>query len=302
MKVSLVHSQWIHSCGTIGMYGAWLLGVPFSFTGHAADLFRERAALRDKIRRASFIVCISSFHRDFYLDEGARPEQLHTVYCGIDVDRFTFEPRAAMPARPLLLSVGRLVEKKGFDVLIEAARVLAARGRDVEIEIGGSGPLDAELREQISAAGVESSVRVTGAAILQEDLPAYLQRGDAFVQPCVRARDQDVDGTPRTLMEAMACGLPSISTRLAGIPDIIDDGASGLLVEPHDAEGLADAIERLLDEPALVDHLSRGGRARIEDRFEIEQCTASLADLFRTYLEDDGARVETSTPALAVGS
>ena len=83
-SVAHVHSQWINSCGTIAMYGAWLLGRPFSFTGHATDLFRNRSALLDKIERADFIVCISEFHRRFYLDNGARPEQLFIVYCGID--------------------------------------------------------------------------------------------------------------------------------------------------------------------------------------------------------------------------
>src|SRR5262245_24342221 len=115
--VSLIHAHWIHSAGTVAMYGAWLLHVPVGFTGHAVDLFRDRVALEDKIRRADEIICISEFHRQFYLDHGARPEQLHVIYCGIDTGAFDFRRKERI-GPPRIVSVGRLVEKKGFDILI----------------------------------------------------------------------------------------------------------------------------------------------------------------------------------------
>jgi glycosyltransferase involved in cell wall biosynthesis len=302
--VDLIHVQWIHSAGTVGMYAAWLLDVPYSFTGHAVDLFRDRVALEDKIRRAAFIVCISEFHRQFYLERGARPEQLHIVYCGIDPTSFPYrwEPRAA--GRKRVLSVGRLVEKKGFDHLIDACGILKDRGYVLECVIAGDGPLDAELRSQIAARGLEDCVQLTGKAIHQDELPGFLASGDLFAQPCVWSRDNDVDGTPRTLMEAMATGLPSISTRLAGIPDIIEDGRSGLLVEPGDIQGLADAMRRILDDPALAEALSRGGRRQILEKFEINHCLEPLAELFRQYLGPAGsgnspARVEPLTGTAA---
>src|SRR5437868_7162716 len=128
-KISHIHSQWVHSCGSVAMYGAWLLGKSFSFTGHAADLFRERVALEDKIRRADFIICISEFHREFYKKHGARDQQLHIAYCGIELDKFA--PAAAPRARDgelRIVSSGRLVAKKGFNDLIAACRLLADRG------------------------------------------------------------------------------------------------------------------------------------------------------------------------------
>ena len=283
--VSLIHAQWIQSSGTVGMYGAWLLGAPFSFTGHAADLFRERAALEDKVRRADFIVCISSFHRDFYKKHGALESQLHTVYCGIDPDHFEVQRRRRGDAPPRILSVGRLVEKKGFEVLIDACKVLHDRGMAFECVIAGDGPLETSLRERIARSGLDSCVSVTGAALLQDDLPGFLATGDVFAQPCVWARDNDVDGTPRTLMEAMSCGVPSISTNLVGIPDVIEDGRSGLLVEPGDAAQLADAIEKVVRNPALADRLAEGGRARVEQVFRIDDCLEPLAELFRARLK-----------------
>ena len=295
--VDLIHSQWIHSGGTVGMYGAWLLGVPFSFTGHAADLFRNRVALEDKIRRADTIVCISEFHRQLYLDHGARPEQLLTVYCGIDVAAYPFRPRPRIAAEPLrILSIGRLVDKKGFDVLVEACRILRDRGVPFACEIAGNGPLENDLRRQVEAAELGERVTITGKPVLQEDLPGWLASGHLFAQPCVWSKDNDVDGTPRTLMEAMSTGMASVSTRLAGIPDIIEDGRSGLLVEPYDAEGLADALERLITDPDLAGRLAQGGRERVLDRFNLETCVEPLVERFRGYLRAS-ARGADTTPS-----
>ncbi|WP_394759913.1 glycosyltransferase, partial [Flavobacterium sp.] len=165
MPVSHIHSQWAYSSGTIGMYGAWLLGKSFSFTGHAADLFRDRVALRDKVRRAAFIVCISEFHRQFFLSEGARPDQLRLVYCGIDVTKFF--PQSLSPVDQVLKirSSGRLVEKKGFEYLIDACSILRQRGIVFDCVIAGSGPLEQELRDQVNRQKLDDQVTITGAAI-----------------------------------------------------------------------------------------------------------------------------------------
>ncbi len=287
--VSLIHSQWIHSAGSVGMYGAWLLGVPFSFTGHAADLFRDRAALADKIRRAAFIICISEFHRDFYLEHGARPEQLTIAYCGIDSAHFKPLEKLRGRRRFRIVSSGRLVEKKGFKDLVSACALLAERGLDFECCIGGSGPLHGELTAQIEAAGLEERVELTGEVLKQEDLPAFMHSGDVYCLPCVRSSDNDVDGLPQMLIEAMACGLPAISTRLVGIPDLIVAGETGLLVEGHDIVGLADAIETLMHDPGLSERLARAGRNRVLEHFDLERCLDPLLDRFRSYFSPDGA-------------
>ena len=283
--VTHIHSQWINSCGTVGMYGAWLLGVPFSFTGHAADLFRERCALRDKIRRAEFIVCISEFHRRFFLAEGARPEQLFIAYCGID--QSWFYPRscsASESAHELrILASGRLVEKKGLSYLIDACSLLRDRGIRFRCTIGGSGELEADLRAQVCNLGLDPAVTITGQALQQERIVEFMHAGDVYALPCVWASDGDVDGLPQMLMEAMACGLPAISTRLVGIPDLIDDGVSGLLVEPNDPVALADALQRMCD-PALRKRLAAAGRAAVADRFDLNHSLEPLIQRFATRL------------------
>jgi glycosyltransferase involved in cell wall biosynthesis len=284
--VKQIHSQWIHSGGTVAMYGAWLLGVPFSFTGHAADLLRERAALDDKIRRADFIVCISSFHRKFFLEHGARPEQLVTVYCGIDTKLFSPGRRKREPnQRYRILSAGRLVEKKGFEWVIRAGEILKQRGIDFECVIGGSGPLEADLRRQVEKAGLSDRVEITGQAIKQEEIPGFMHAGDVYCLPCVWAEDNDVDGLPQMLMEAMACGLPVVSTRLVGIPDLVIDGKTGLLVEPNQAEPLADALERLYADPDLAERLAAAGREHVLRDFDLSTCLTPLLERYRARLE-----------------
>ena len=284
-EVSLIHSQWIHSCGSIGMYGAWLLGVPFSFTGHAADLFRDRAALIDKIRHASFIICISSFHRDFYLGLGAEREKLKIVYCGINTNHF--KPKqidSNTKTKFHVLSAGRLVEKKGFVYLIKAVKILLEKGLDIECTIAGSGELENHLNQTISELGLQKNVTVTGEPLLHENIPAFFQSGDCYCLPCVWASDNDVDGLPQMLMEAMSCEIPAISTRLVGIPDLIEDHKNGLLVEPNDVSSLADSIKMLHDNPDFARKMATEGRKTVEKNFNLETCLEPLLNKFRNVL------------------
>jgi len=284
--VDHIHSQWIHSAGTVAMYGAWLLGRPFSFTGHAADLFRERCALSDKIARAEFIICISEFHRQFYLEQGARPEQLQIAYCGIDTSHFAPNRRQRPEGEPFhILSSGRLVEKKGFHFLIEACAILKARDFPFRCTIAGSGPQEAELRHLIAKAGLGDHVTLTGEALKQEDIPGFMAQGDAYALACVWASDNDVDGLPQMLMEAMACGLPAVSTQLVGIPDLVKDGKTGLLVPPENAEALAEALMRLEKDPDLATELALSGRKHVTEVFDIEVCLDPLLDRFRAQME-----------------
>lgn len=283
--VSHIHSQWIHSSGTIGMYGAWLLDVSFSFTGHAVDLFRDRVAFSDKVRRADFIVCISSFHRDFYLEHGAREDKLFIAFCGVDPSLFHPKPKESRDGRPFRLRAsGRLVEKKGFTYLIEACKSLVERDEDIECLIGGSGPLEDALRRQVVESGLSERVTLTGQALKQEDIPAFMHGGDLYCLPCVWAADNDVDGLPQMLMEAMGCGLPVISTRLVGIPDLVVDGETGLLVEPNDAVQLADAIQRIIHDEVLAERLALAGRKCIEGPFDVGRSLDTLIEHYRARL------------------
>ena len=292
--VSHIHAQWAHSSASIGMYGAWLLGVPFSFTGHATDLFRHRCGLRDKIRRAEFIVCISEFHREFFLSEGALPDQLEIVYCGIDVAQFAPPETRAPTAVPTILSAGRLVEKKGFTDLIQSARILRDRGIEFRCVIRGTGPLDDDLAAEIQRQGVGECVELVPSAVTQEAIPEFMAQGDVFCLACVWATDDDVDGLPQLLMEAMACGVPAVSTRLVGIPDLVEDEVTGLLAEPNAPDQLADRLQRVLSDRELASRLGDAGRARVVRMFDIDKCLEPLLSRYRQRLGVPQASVPTT--------
>lgn len=285
-SVPHIHSQWAHAGASVAMYGAALLGTSFSFTGHAADLFRERAALKSKIQAADFIVCISEFHRQFYLSEGADPDKLIIGYCGIDTRHFSPVRTPRAPGAPLrILSSGRLVDKKGFNVLIDALALLRDRGLAFEAVIAGSGPLENALRAQIRAHNLGALVTLTGEALKQEDIPAFMASGDVYTLACQRAPDGDIDGLPQMLMEAMACGLPAVSTDLVGIPDLIKDEETGLLIPPENASSLADALHRFDTDPTLADRLAEAGRAYVLERFDLSVCLDPLLAQYRSRLE-----------------
>jgi len=280
----LIHSQWIQSGGTIGFYASWLLRIPFSFTGHAVDLFRDRCALKDKIKHATFIVAISQFHKDFYIAEGATADKIHIVYCGIDLDEYHYSPPAPQ-ALFKIRSFGRLVEKKGFPTLIKACALLRDQGVNFHCEIAGSGPDYEALQQLTLSLDLTNFVTVTGQALQQEKINEWLRAGSLFVQPCCWSADNDVDGIPRSLMEAMAVGLPSISTAVAGIPDLIEHNKDGLLIAENNPRALAEAIAVLMDDQATLDRLSRSGRQVIEQKFNLRTCLDPLAARFKSQLQ-----------------
>lgn len=283
-----IHAHWAHTATTVAMHASAMLGVGFSFTGHANDLFVHRVGLPGKLRRARFAVCISEFHRRFYLAMGADPARLPVVYCGIDLDRFAAAPRTPR-GRPRIVGVGRLVEKKGFADLIDACALLRDRGLDFDCVIAGSGPLKADLRGRIERLHLDDLVSLPASNVLQEDLPELLRTADVFALPCVRDSEGDMDGLPQVLIEAMALGIPAVSTRLVGIPDLVRDGVNGLLVAPGDVESLADALERLLGDHCFGEALGSEAAAWARGHFGRGETVERLARLFRRCCEHPGA-------------
>ena len=298
-----IHAHWAHTATTIAMHASELLGVNFSFTGHANDLFVHRVGLVGKLRRARFVVCISEFHRRFYLALGADPAKLCVVYCGIDMDRY--EERInddKSLGLPSILGVGRLVEKKGFRDLIAACSVLKERGIAFSCIIAGSGPEESRLRSQITEAGLSDDINLTGRPVRQEDLPSLLHASRVVALPCVRDSDGDMDGLPQVLIEAMACGIPVVSTRLVGIPDLVRCGSHGTLVEPEDVTALADALEMLLTDSRLAHAQGREAARWARTYFGRSETVRRLGELFAWSSENSEGRPPESCVLPAPGS
>ena len=217
---------------------------------------------------------ISEYSRDFLLNlypgENLK-EKFHIVHCGVSPEQFV-PPACKELNRPsLIFTISQLAERKGFPVLVEACQILAERGCDFHCIIAGDGP---QLQDKVQLMGT----------VFQEQLAHFFNRTDVFVLPCLTTGSGDVDGIPVVLMEAMAMELPVISTYVSGIPELITQGQSGLLVNEKDAPALADAIQCLLEDREHARKLGQNGRAKVVAEFNSKKSATQLAALFEKFV------------------
>lgn len=275
-----VHCHFANHPATAGFIIHRLTGIPYSIVAHGSDLHVDRHMLDRKVREAAFTIAISQDNLEEIVEEcGAwARERVEVLHCGVDTTALAPRRTPRDPARPFtVLSVGTLHEVKGQAHLVEACRILRDRGVDIRCRIVGDGEDEAMLRERISAAGLEGVVTLEGRRTRTE-LIGLLGACDALVAPSVVARNGKREGIPVVLMEAMSSGLPVIASRLSGIPELVEDGISGILVEPGDAPAIAAAIGRLAGDPVERERMGTAARARVLRDFD-------LATNARTLLE-----------------
>jgi glycosyltransferase involved in cell wall biosynthesis len=286
-EVRHLHAHFAHGTTTVTWLAATIAGLPFSFTGHARDIYAPKLNphgwLRRKLLAACFAVTCTEANVA-HLRRIAPEAHIHRVYHGLNAD---FARLLQAPATPppgangtlRVLGVGRLVEKKGFDVLVEACGVLSRRGVRFEAAIVGQDDRHAdEVRRRIAGLGLDEKVRLPG-PMSQKELLGEYRRASALCMPC-RVLPADRDGIPNVLVEAMAAGAPVVATAVSGIPELVDDGVNGLLVPPDEPEALADALLRLHSDPALAGRLGEAARETVRDRFDGERLARDLAGLF----------------------
>ena len=275
-----LHVHFAHIPTDIAMYAAGMSAIPFSFTAHANDLFERGWLLEQKVRRAKFAVTISEHNRQFLIEKGCPEDKIHVVRCGVDPGAFA--ARFACPSHPIpkMGTLGRLVEKKGIDDLIRACQMLKDRKIAFDLEIAGDGPMQSELQALVSDGDLAEQVHFKG-PLAHDQVPRWLQGLDMFVLACKKDRNGDMDGIPVVLMEAMLAGIPVISTRISGIPELIEDGRSGLLAEPASSEHLAGAIARLLSDETLYSDLRKNAIAMVQTEFDLSNNVARLNELFK---------------------
>jgi len=278
MGVGHLHAHFAHSPAAVA-YMAWLAGgPPFSFTAHAKDLYTTLARnLVIRARAARFVLTCTRFNGHF-LDDLLRgvPTPVQVVHHGTDLRRFNSSRSKLEPG--LIVSVGRLVPKKGYPVLIQALQLVAFAGAAFRCEIYGGGPMREELEAMACAAGLGPRVSFHGARP-QDEIAAAYARASVFALAPVVVSDGDRDGIPNVLVEAMAMRVPVVSTTISGIPELIDDGLNGLLVKPGDAAALARAITRLLLDPGLASRLGAAGRRKVERDFDLTVNSRRVAEL-----------------------
>ena len=283
--VDHVHAHFGAHSALAAMLAARTAGTSFSFTVHAFDLFLDTTFLAEKVRAAAFVATISEFNRELLrrLAPDAA-DRIHVVRCGASAESFEAAASRA-PARPgegvRVLAVAQLAPYKGIRHLVEAAPLLRARVPQVSVTIVGDGVERSDLERRTRELGVDDVVTFTG-AVSPERVAGHLAEADVFVHPSVRQDDGLMDGIPVALMEAMAAGVPVVASRLSGIPELVVDGATGLLAEPGDPKALAGAIERLADDLQLRARLTAEARRHVADEFGVERNARRL----RALMED----------------
>ena len=283
-SITHLHAHFASLAGRVTWIASALTGIPYTVTTHAKDIFHESVDpvwLRRICGDAQRVIAISRYNE----------EHLRTVLTGtgatvslrynaIELDRFAYRAPAPVPAgstRPLrVCAVGRLVPKKGFADLVEAVRLLVSSGVDVEVELAGEGDERERLTAQIDRLGLAGRIRLLG-PLTQAEVRDLLARSDVFVAPCIEAADGNIDGLPTVVLEAMACGTPVVATAVSGLPEVVHDGLTGLLLPPGDPAELAVALRGIALGEVDTVSLSRGARTLIEQHFDSRAQAAVLA-------------------------
>jgi glycosyltransferase involved in cell wall biosynthesis len=265
-----IHAHFVDRAALVALIAGRLLNRPFSATAHAADIHVNPVLLAEKIGEAKFVASISHYggsHLRAAVADGSLA-RVRCIYNGIEVR--SYQPQE-MPRREraLLLSVGQLKQKKGFAHLIEACAKLRDRGVDFDCEVVGEGPLGPALEALIDRLALRDRVSLLG-PLPHEAVMAKYAEATIFVLPCVTGVDGDRDGIPTVILEAMAIGLPVVSTDLSGIPEAVESGTTGLLVEPGDSKALAVALEQLLGDEESRRRMGLQGRRRVVETFDSE--------------------------------
>jgi glycosyltransferase involved in cell wall biosynthesis len=263
-----------------------LFGIPYSFTGHANDIFVEkpdqRLPLAQLIQDAAFVATETEFSTQYL--QSKFPEsagKIHRVYNGLNLDPF----RPADPGAGSLkmIAIGRLIPKKGFEGLIRACNTLVSNGLQLNCQIVGAGPEHVPLRQLIDQFALGKFVALTGPKA-QPEIVELLAKSNLFVFPAVEDGTGDRDNLPTVIIEAMASGLPVVATGLGGIGEIVTHRVNGLIVPEGDADALADAIAFLAEHADLRKSYGQNGLAVVKEKFRVETTVSGLIQLFQRYL------------------
>jgi len=284
--IDRLHAHFLHTPASVTRYAAMMLGLPWSVSAHAKDIWTTRDwEKREKLASADWAVtCTASGHAHLAA-LAPNPDRVALCYHGIALDRFPAAPQRSQendggdPGRPVvLLSVGRAVAKKGYDDLLTALALLP-RGLAWRLVHIGGGALAGKLQQEAARLGLADRIEWRGACPQPDVLAAY-READLFVLAAKIAPDGDRDGLPNVLVEAQSQGLACIATQLSGIPELIEDGATGLLAPPGDPAALAAALARLIGDPALRVRLGTAGETRVRAVFDADRTIDGLAQRF----------------------
>ena len=280
LGIDHVHAHFAGMAARTAFWVAKFFPITFSFTAHANDIFVPRnfeIGLEKLIQTARLIITETDYSEKFLRERfPERADRIHRIYNGLNLAEFGHANFSSDP--PLIVAIGRLIPKKGFANLIRACGLLIEHRISFRCEIFGEGPLENQLRAQIEELGLQERVQLLGAKP-QHDLREHLARANVFVMPSVAEAEGGMDNLPTVIMEAMAAGLPVVSTRIGGIPEMVVENETGFLVQPEDAMALVGAIEKVTNDRSLGQRLGQAGHERAQKLFSIEKNARDLCAL-----------------------
>ncbi len=279
-----IHAHWATMPATVAVVIAKLLDIPFSFTAHAWDIYlNNKESLKEKMRDAQFVVTCTKANKNYldHLNQGRFNGKVVVNYHGIDLRSFTLRDNRRRSSN-LILAVGRLVEQKGFEYLVRACGILRRESLHFQCIVVGDGPLRSRLEDLRDGLGLNKMIMMPG-TVQQEQIKKWFQEAAVFAAPSVIAKNGDRDGIPNVILEALAIGVPVVATEVSGIPEVIIDQDTGILIPQRDENALATAVENILLEHAPVDMFRVNGRRKIEREFDIRTNVTAFVEILSQY-------------------
>ena len=287
LDLDVLHAHFANEPTFTAMLMSKLTEIPFTFTAHAFDIFIDPdvKALKERMENSRMVVTESNFHKKHIASiTHTNSDKICVIHICPNLDKICEIRKVVECGRPdnrnSIITVSRLVEKKGLVYSIMAVKKLIRQFPNLEYTIVGDGPLKQKLLRLIRSLKLEKNVRLTGP---MDNFSALkmVANSDIFVLPCIRSKNGDMDGTPTALMEAMALEVPVISTKISGIPELIENGKEGFLVKPENVEQLANALKILLQDEDIRRKMGKRGRKKIEEKFNINKEIEKLLKIWR---------------------
>jgi len=276
-----LHAHFAHSPTSVALFAHKLCGLPFSFSAHAKDIYTsDQRQLQEKIALAKFVVTCTEYNRRFLQELAVDRSSIHRVYHGIDAGLFSGPSESRKPSPPYrILSIARLVEKKGLPTVFHALRNLLDQGYELRYTLIGDGEERRSTLKQISSLGLEASCTWLGTQPHHRVIDEY-RKADLFVLGCEVASNGDRDGIPNVFLESMAMGVPVLATRVSAIPELVEDGRTGLLVDPGEPEAMAQSMVKLLCDAELRHRIIDSAGQRVREEFDNRKLIQKLAEVF----------------------
>ena len=285
-NITFINSHFADAAASFAMLSAKLLGLPFGITAHAYDIFTPQFNLHEKISHAKFLLTCTRYNYKSLLEQHPNIDDalIHVFYHGIDTDKFE-RKNQQQNETPEILTVGRLTAKKGIDVLLRACAELRNQGLEFKCRIIGDGEEKNALTSLTAELDLNNQIEFVG-AISSAEIKANYERADIFVLPCVIDENGNRDGIPNVIAEAMAMELPVVSSKISGIPELVEHGETGILLEQRDVAGVAAAVESLIKNINLSREMGKNGRNRVLSIFDSRVCLENLYNFYMNELSN----------------